>query len=187
MKRCKWVTKEPLYLQYHDQEWGKANYDEHHLFEMICLEGAQAGLSWWTILQKRDNYRKAFDQFNPEKIVNYDQVKVNQLLNNPGIVRNKMKINSVISNAKAYLKIKESGQSFSDYLWQFTGGEPIVNHWRDDSEVPASSEISKQMSKQLKKDGFKFVGPTICYAFMQAVGMVNDHTTDCFCHPNNAE
>jgi len=114
-------------------------------------------------------------------------VKVNQLLNNPGIVRNKMKINSVISNAKAYLKIKESGQSFSDYLWQFTGGEPIVNHWRDDSEVPASSEISKQMSKQLKKDGFKFVGPTICYAFMQAVGMVNDHTTDCFCHPNNAE
>lgn len=185
MERCKWVTNHPLYLDYHDHEWGKPNFDDHYLFEMLCLEGAQAGLSWFTILQKRENYRKAFDNFNPSKIINYDQEKIKQLLDNPGIVRNKLKINSVISNAKAYLKIVESGQAFSNYIWQFTDGKPIINHWENDREVPVSTEISEQISKQLKKDGFKFVGPKICYAYMQAVGLVNDHTINCFCHPNN--
>lgn len=187
MNRCAWVTNDSLYLEYHDHEWGNPGYHDHYLFEMLCLEGAQAGLSWWTILQKRENYRKAFDRFNPEKIISYDQEKIKQLLDNSGIVRNKLKINSVISNAKAYLKIVESGQSFSNYIWQFVDGQPIINHWENTQQVPASTEISEKMSKQLKKDGFKFVGPTICYAFMQAVGMVNDHTTDCFCHPNNSE
>ncbi|WP_440894703.1 DNA-3-methyladenine glycosylase I [Amphibacillus sp. Q70] len=187
MNRCTWVTQEPLYIAYHDHEWGKPDYHDHYLFEMLCLEGAQAGLSWWTILQKRENYRKAFDHFDPEKIVNYDQEKVKQLLGNSGIVRNKLKINSVISNAQAYLKIVESGQSFSNYIWQFVNGQPIINYWKNEQQVPVSTEISEKMSKQLKKDGFKFVGPTICYAYMQAVGMVNDHTTDCFCHPNHSK
>lgn len=184
MKRCTWVTDEPLYIEYHDKEWGKPQYDDQHLFEMLCLEGAQAGLSWWTILKKRENYRVAFDQFNPNKIVTYDQKKIEQLRENPGIVRNKLKINSVVSNAQAYLEILSSGQSFSDYLWQFVDGKPMINHWQSDQDVPASTKVSEQMSRQLKKDGFKFVGPTICYAFMQAVGMVNDHTINCFCHPS---
>lgn len=184
MKRCAWVTDDPLYLAYHDHEWGKPNFDERYLFEMLCLEGAQAGLSWWTILQKRENYREAFDNFDPNIIVTYDQDKINHLLANPGIVRNKLKINSVVTNAKAFLKIT-SEQSFSDYIWQFVDGKPIINQWKTTQDVPVKTDISISMSKQLKKDGFKFIGPTICYAYMQAVGMVNDHAEDCFCHPKN--
>lgn len=183
MKRCDWVTSEQLYIDYHDQEWGRPSRDDRHLFEMLCLEGAQAGLSWWTILQKRDNYRRVFDQFDPGKIVTYDRQKIEQLLEDPGIVRNRLKIKSVISNAEAYLRIIESGQRFADYIWQFVDGEQIVNHWRSGQDVPVSTTISERMSRQLKKDGFKFVGPTICYAYMQAIGMVNDHLVDCFCHP----
>ena len=187
MKRCNWVTDERLYIDYHDQEWGKPQYDDQHLFEMLCLEGAQSGLSWWTILKKRENYREAFDQFDPRKIVAYDQKKIEELSENAGIVRNKQKIKSVISNAKAYLAIVEAGESFSDYLWQFVQGEPIINHWQSHDDVPASTDISTRMARALKIDGFKYVGPTVCYAFMQAVGMVNDHTVDCFCHPSQEQ
>ena len=185
MKRCDWVTGERLYIDYHDHEWGRPSFDDRHLFEMLCLEGAQAGLSWWTILQKREHYRQVFDRFDPREIVLYDEQKVSALLGDPGIVRNRLKVNSVISNAEAYLRIVASGRSFSDYIWQFVDGKPIVNQWQDGQEVPASTEISERMSRQLKKDGFKFVGPTICYAYMQAVGMVNDHLVDCYCHPES--
>lgn len=180
--RCGWVTEAPLYIEYHDKEWGRPLYDDQRLFEMLCLEGAQAGLSWWTILQRRENYRKAFDNFDPEKIVQYDEDRLEELRQNEGIIRNRLKINSVVTNAEAYLAIVNNGQSFSEYIWQFVDGEPIDNRRKSLKEVPASTELSKKMSKQLKKDGFKFVGPTICYAFMQAVGMVNDHVADCECY-----
>lgn len=183
--RCKWVNKEPLYIAYHDHEWGKPVYDDRHLFEMLCLEGAQAGLSWWTILQKRENYRKAFDNFEAEKIVQYSEEKIQSLIENAGIVRNKLKIRSVVTNANAFLRIREEYGSFSNYIWNFVDHTPIVNRWESVTDVPVTTEISDRMSKQLKKDGFKFVGGTICYSYMQAVGMVNDHTLDCFCHPVN--
>ncbi|CAM5200212.1 DNA-3-methyladenine glycosylase I OS=Ureibacillus acetophenoni OX=614649 GN=SAMN05877842_1274 PE=4 SV=1 [Ureibacillus acetophenoni] len=186
IKRCDWVTKEPLYIEYHDKEWGVPVFDDRQLFEMICLEGAQAGLSWWTILQKRENYRQAFDNFEAEKIVQYSDEKIQELLQNPGIVRNRLKVQSVISNAKAFLKIQDEYGSFSNYIWKFVDHKPIVNEWKTIKEVPATTEISDKMSKQLKKDGFKFVGSTICYSFMQAVGMVNDHTVECFCHSLNS-
>lgn len=185
IERCTWVkTKEPLYIEYHDKEWGVPVYDDRILFEMLCLEGAQAGLSWWTILQKRENYRNAFDQFEAEKIVLYTDEKLQSLVENKGIVRNKMKIKSVVTNAKAFLKIQEEYGSFSNYIWSFVDNRPIINSWETVKEVPTSNEISDKMSKQLKKDGFKFVGSTICYSYMQAVGMVNDHTAECFCHPS---
>ncbi|MFK8067257.1 MAG: DNA-3-methyladenine glycosylase I [Gammaproteobacteria bacterium] len=181
--RCGWVpVNDPLYVAYHDQEWGVPVYDDHKLFEMLILEGAQAGLSWITVLRKRENYRQLFDQFNPEKIIHYDQNKISDLLENPGIIRNKLKVNSVVINAKAMLEIQREGQTFSDYLWQFVDGKPIINTWKTLAEVPVSTAESDAMSKDLKKRGFKFIGTTICYAFMQAVGMVNDHTTDCFCY-----
>lgn len=183
-KRCKWVTeKEPLYMEYHDKEWGVPVYDDRLLFEMLCLEGAQAGLSWWTILQKRENYREAFDQFEAEKIIHYTDEKLQSLRENPGIVRNKLKIQSVVSNAHAYLQKQKEYGSFSNYIWSFVDGSPIINEWESMKEMPVSTELSDKMSKQLKKDGFKFVGGTICYSYMQAVGMINDHTVDCFCHP----
>ncbi|MBU8906212.1 DNA-3-methyladenine glycosylase I [Desertibacillus haloalkaliphilus] len=186
MHRCAWVTnKEPLYREYHDKEWGVPVFDDRLLFEMICLEGAQAGLSWWTVLQKRDHYRKVFDQFDAEKIVQYTDEKIQSLQEDVGIIRHKMKIQSVITNAKAFLQIKEEHGSFSNYIWRFVEGETIINEWKTAEEVPVHTEISDRMSKQLKKDGFKFVGSTICYSFMQAVGMVNDHTLDCFCHPHH--
>lgn len=178
-KRCEWVSDDPLYIDYHDNEWGKPIYDDRLLFEFLMLEGAQAGLSWITILKKRDAYRKSFDQFDPEKIARYKQAKINQLLSNSGIVRNRLKIQSVINNAQCYLSIKNQYHSFSDYIWQFVEGKPIINHWKKFSEVPANTIISDAMSKDLKQKGFKFVGSTICYAFMQATGMVNDHTLDC--------
>lgn len=177
--RCGWVSDDPLYIEYHDTEWGVPTYDDRELFEMLCLEGAQAGLSWITVLKKREHYRKVFDHFNAEKIALYDEAKREALLSDAGIIRNKLKVNAFIVNAQNYLRIQEQ-QSFSDYLWQFVGGEPIVNNWKSLKEVPVSTPESDAMSKQLKKDGFKFVGSTICYAFMQATGMVDDHTMDCY-------
>jgi len=187
MKRCEWVKDaEPLYIKYHDEEWGVPLHDDKKLFEMLILEGAQAGLSWITILKKRETYREAFDDFDAEKIARYKKRKFNSLLKDVGIVRNRLKINATIVNAQCYLAILEEYPSFSDYLWQFVDGKPIKNRWKTMQDVPATTDESDVMSKALKKRGFKFVGSTICYAFMQAVGMVNDHTTDCFCYKAKA-
>lgn len=180
--RCPWAGEDPLYIKYHDEEWGVPVYDDRKLFEFLILEGAQAGLSWITVLRKRENYRRAFDNFDPERIAAYSPKKIADLLQNPGIIRNRLKINSAVQNARAFLKIVESGQSFNEFLWRFVDGRPIVNRFEKLSDVPAETEISRQMSKALKKHGFRFVGPTICYAFMQAVGMVNDHLVSCFRH-----
>ena len=179
-KRCAWVTDDPLYKTYHDHEWGRPVHDDRKLFEMLTLEGAQAGLSWLTILKRREHYREAFDQFDVNKISTYDEAKITELLNNKGIIRNKLKIHSVITNARCFLEVQHEYGSFDIYIWQFVGGQPQVNHWPTESDVPSSTKESEAMSKDLKKRGFKFVGPTICYAFMQATGMVNDHTQDCF-------
>ncbi|MDE2690076.1 MAG: DNA-3-methyladenine glycosylase I [Acidobacteriota bacterium] len=178
--RCDWVNDDPLYIAYHDEEWGVPLHDDRRLFEMLVLEGAQAGLSWYTILRKREGYRRAFDEFDPERVARYDEKKVASLLQDPGIVRNRLKVNAAISNARVWLDLRESGVQFSDFLWDFTGGKPVINAWRRLEDVPAATPASEAMSKALKKLGFRFVGPTICYAFMQAVGMVNDHTTTCF-------
>lgn len=180
MKRCAWVSDDPLYIKYHDEEWGIPNYDDRHLFEMLCLEGQQAGLSWITVLKKREHYRKVFDNFDPHIIANYNDEYLEQLLKDSGIIRNRLKVYGIRKNAKAYLRLTESGESFSSYIWSFVGGSPINNHFLSLKEIPAETELSKAMSKQLKKDGFTFVGSTICYAFMQACGMVNDHTIHCF-------
>lgn len=180
MKKCIWATKHKLEEEYHDTEWGVPIYDDRLLFEFLILEGAQAGLSWTTVLMKRDHYRKVFDNFEAAKIVTYDQTKIDALLSDAGIIRNKLKINSVVTNAKAFLEVQKEYGSFSKFIWSFTGGKPIQNEWKRFEDVPSKTEISDLMSKTLKKKGFKFVGTTICYAFMQAVGMVNDHTTDCF-------
>ena len=178
--RCEWVTTEAIYMEYHDQEWGIPTHDDRDLFEMLSLEGAQAGLSWLTILKRRDNYREAFDHFDPKMISKYGEDKISELLENAGIIRNKLKVRSVITNAQAFLQVQQEFDSFDAYIWQFVNGEPIVNDWTIHDEVPAKTQESERMSKDLKKRGFKFVGPTICYAFMQATGMVNDHTKDCF-------
>ncbi len=180
--RCAWVTDDPIYIDYHDNQWGKPIYDDQLLFEFLILEGAQAGLSWLTILKRRENYRLCFDAFNAEKIANYDVNTYKKLLANPGIIRNRLKIQSVITNAQAYLAVKQEFPYFSDYIWQFVDGKPIQNQWKNHKDVPVNTMLSDKMSKDLKKRGFKFVGTTICYAFMQAVGMVNDHLTGCFCH-----
>jgi DNA-3-methyladenine glycosylase I len=182
MPRCPWCVGPQLYMDYHDQEWGVPEYDSQQLFEKIILDGAQAGLSWYTILSKRENYREAFDSFDPIAIARYDEAKFNELMQNAGIVRNKLKINAAITNAQAYLKLQEQGTTFGDYLWRYVDGKPIVNHFKGIKEVPALTPLSDQVSKQLKKDGFKFVGSTIIYAFMQAVGIVNDHLIDCDRH-----
>ncbi|MCO7176652.1 DNA-3-methyladenine glycosylase I [Sporolactobacillus kofuensis] len=179
-RRCAWSTSDPDYIDYHDLEWGRPHYDSQELFEMLCLEGMQAGLSWISILKRRDAYREAFANFDPQVIANYDNDKVEQLMGNSGIIRNRLKINAIIVNAKAYLEIEQE-QSFSDYIWSFIGGKPITHHFSEEGSIPSSSEKSRVMSKALKKRGFKFVGETICYAFMQATGMVNDHVTHCFC------
>jgi DNA-3-methyladenine glycosylase I len=178
--RCAWAGTDPLYVAYHDEEWGVPVYDDQILFEFLILEGAQAGLSWSTILRKRPNYRQAFDQFDPAKVAEYDENRVATLLANPGIVRNRLKINAAISNAQAFLRVQQEFGSFSAYIWQFVGGKPRINTWHSLQEIPAQTDEAHLMSKDLLKRGFRFVGPTICYAFMQAVGMVNDHTTDCF-------
>lgn len=182
MQRCPWCESFELYRHYHDTEWGVPQRDDRALFELINLEGAQAGLSWSTVLKKRESYRAAFDQFDPEKIARYDERKVTQLLANPGIVRNRLKVAATIGNAKAYLALQASGQSFGDFVWQFVGAHPLQHHRRSMSEVPAQTTESDAMSRALKKAGFKFVGSTICYAFMQASGMVNDHLISCHRH-----
>lgn len=178
--RCAWAGTEALYVAYHDQEWGVPVHNDRILFEFLILEGAQAGLSWSTILRKRENYRLAFDGFDPARVAQYGEEKLIELLNNPGIVRNRLKINAAIQNARAFLKVQEEYGSFDAYIWQFTGGKPIVNTWKTMAELPAETAESRRMSKDLIQRGFRFVGPTICYAHMQATGMVNDHTVDCF-------
>lgn len=180
--RCEWCGDDPLYVQYHDAEWGVPVYDDRKLFEFLLLEGAQAGLSWITILRKRAHYRQAFDDFDPDKIARYDEAKLADLLQNPGIVRNRLKVETAVKNARAYLDIQQTEGSFSRFLWQFVDGQPLQNRWLALNEIPAATAVSQTMSKTLKKRGFNFVGPTICYAFMQAVGMVNDHVITCFRH-----
>ena len=182
MERCPWCEGFDLYRQYHDEEWGVPCHDDRALFELLILEGAQAGLSWATILKKRDHYRQVFDGFQPHLIAQYDDAKVAALLADPGIVRNRAKVVASIQNAKAFLELTTSGQTFSDFLWRFVDGEPIQNRWRALNEAPGKTIQSDAMSKALKLAGFKFVGSTICYAFMQAAGMVNDHLTTCFRH-----
>jgi DNA-3-methyladenine glycosylase I len=179
-KRCAWAGSDPLYREYHDREWGVPIHDDRALFEMLTLEGAQAGLSWITILRKRQNYRKAFDRFNYRKIARYGKPKVRELLQNEGIVRNRAKVESTISNAQAFLVIREEFGSFDAYLWEFVEGKQLVNRWKSLKDLPARTELSDALSRDLKRRGFRFVGSTICYAFMQAVGMVDDHSVDCF-------
>jgi len=177
--RCAWASND-LSIRYHDEEWGVPAHDDTTLFEFLILEGAQAGLSWDTILKKRANYRAAFDNFDPRKIASYDRRKIQSLMNDSGIIRNRLKIASAVQNAKAFLKTPDEFGSFDAYIWQFVDGSPIMNAWRSAKQIPAQTAQSDAMSKALKKRGFSFVGTTICYAFMQAVGMVNDHLTDCF-------
>ena len=179
--RCGWVSSHPLYQEYHDTQWGRPALDDRELFAKLCLDGQQAGLSWFTILQKQKNYEKAFFNFDPHKIIQLTESDVEDLLQNPGIVRNRLKVNSIIRNAKAYLNITQE-QSFCDFIWQFTDHKTIVNQWQRLDQVPVTTPESDAMSKALKKAGFNFVGSTICYAFMQAVGMVNNHTVDCHCY-----
>lgn len=182
-RRCAWPgNSDPIYIAYHDEDWGVPERDDRALFEKLILDGFQAGLSWITILKKRDNFRRAFDGFDPNIIARYGERKQTALMNDAGIVRNRSKIVGTVANARAYLNVLENEGSFSDYLWQFTSGHVLDNRWKQESQIPAVSPESEAMSKTLKKRGFKFVGPTICYAFMQAVGMVNDHVTDCFRH-----
>ncbi|MFT6029762.1 MAG: DNA-3-methyladenine glycosylase I [Oleiphilaceae bacterium] len=178
-QRCPWCSNDALYQDYHDHVWGRPRYDSKDLFAKLCLDGQQAGLSWLTILKKERSYYAAYDDFQPEKIINYDQAKIDQLLLNSGVVRNKLKVQSIIRNAKGFIEIEKDHASFAEYIWSFVEGKPIQNARETMSEVPVSTAESEAMSKALKKYGFNFVGPTICYAFMQAVGMVNDHLTNC--------
>lgn len=180
-KRC-WGNKDELMKKYHDTEWGSPLHDEQKMYELLILEGAQAGLSWSTILNKRENYRKAFDQFDYQKIAHYSQAKIEELLQNPGIVRNKLKVNAAVSNAKAFMSIQQEFESFDTYIWNFVEGVPLQKNLKTFEDMPAKTELSEQISKDMKKRGFKFVGPTIIYSFMQAIGMVNDHLIYCFRH-----
>ena len=178
--RCTWAGTEPIYIKYHDTEWGVPVHDDRRLFEFLILEGAQAGLSWLTILKKRPNYIKAFDNFDPRKVAAYNPRKVKELISNAGIIRNRLKIEATIQNARSFLAVQQEFGSFDKYIWQFVGGKTLKNSWNSLAEIPAQSEASVAMSSDLKKRGFKFVGPTICHAFMQATGLVNDHTVDCY-------
>ncbi len=178
--RCSWAGADPLYIRYHDTEWGVPLHDDRRLFEFLILEGAQAGLSWLTILKKRPHYRKAFGSFDPRRVATYDTRRISELIANKGIVRNRLKIEAAIQNAGSFLAVQQEFGSFDKYIWQFVGGKTLKNSWRTTAEIPAQTEASAAMSSDLKKRGFKFVGPTICYAFMQATGLVNDHTVDCF-------
>ncbi len=180
MNRCEWANSNQLEIEHHDEEWGVPVHDDRLLFEMLILEGAQSGLSWATILQKRNGYVKAFDNFDAVKISKYSEKKIEKLLQDPGIVRNKLKVNATVTNANRFLELQKEYGSFNQYIWSFVGGKPINNKWKALSEVPANSPESDDMSKSLKKKGFKFIGPTTCYAYMQAVGMVNDHVISCF-------
>ncbi len=178
--RCSWCGDDPLYVDYHDKEWGTPVYDDDKLFEFLILETFQAGLSWIIVLRKRENFREAFDQFDYQKIAKYDDKKYNELLQNSGIIRNKLKIKATISNANAFMKIQKEFGSFSKYIWEFVNNKPIINHWKTMKEIPATTEVSDMLSADLKKRGFKFVGSTVIYAHMQATGMVNDHVVHCF-------
>lgn len=180
--RCAWVGDDPLYHAYHDEEWGVPCFDDQRLFEFLTLEGAQAGLSWITILKKRANYQRLFSDFDVDKVSRYTPKRIERLLQDTGIVRNRLKVESTVSNARAFREIQSKHGSFSDYLWGYVDGSPIINRWKSIKQVPASTPLSDQLSKELKKAGFRFVGTTICYAYLQAVGLVNDHTTDCFRH-----
>jgi DNA-3-methyladenine glycosylase I len=180
VQRCSWALGSELEQHYHDTEWGVPVHDDKKLFEFVTLEGAQAGLSWATILKKRENYHKLFGGFEAEKVARYDERKIESLLSNPGIIRNRLKVESTITNARALLAIQNEFGSFDDFIWQFTDGKPILNRWKHIADIPTHTATSDMLSKQLKKRGFRFVGSTICYAFMQAIGMVNDHTVDCF-------
>ncbi|MDY3547029.1 DNA-3-methyladenine glycosylase I [Riemerella anatipestifer] len=184
-ERCGWVTNDEIYINYHDTEWGEPVFEDKKLFEMLLLEGFQAGLSWITILKKRENFRQAFDDFDYTKIATYNQAKLEELLCNTGIIRNRLKIESSVKNAKAFIKVREEFGTFSQYIWRFVEHQPIRNEFKNLSEVPASTPLSDKISKDLKKRGFKFVGTTIIYAFMQAIGMVNDHIQTCYKHPKN--
>lgn len=181
-KRCAWAGSDPAYIRYHDNEWGVPVYDDRTLFEFLILEGAQAGLSWITILRKRDAYRAAFDNFDPKRVARYDRRRVARLLRNPGIVRNRLKIESAVSNARTFIEVQCEFGRFADYLWRFVGGQPKINRWRSPGQVPARTRESDALSDDLRRRGFRFVGSTICYAYMQAVGLVNDHTASCFLH-----
>ncbi len=181
--RCAWPGDDPLYIAYHDQEWGVPLHDDRTHFEFLVLDGAQAGLSWITILRKRDAYREAFEGFDPQIVAAYDDVKIEALMGNAGIVRNRQKINSAVKNARAFLTVQEAFGSFDDYIWGFVDGEPIQNSWPDMAAIPAKTPLSETISKDLKKRGFSFVGPTIIYAYLQAAGLVNDHVTACFRYP----
>ncbi|GBE46503.1 DNA-3-methyladenine glycosylase 1 [bacterium BMS3Bbin11] len=180
--RCEWCTGSEIYRAYHDDEWGVPLHEDRKLFEFLILEGAQAGLSWITVLKKRVHYRKVFDQFDPVRVAKYSDKKIEKLLLDPGIIRNRLKVSSAVSNARIFLEVQAEFGSFDSYIWQFTDGKAIHNRWQSMSEIPANSAESDAMSKDLKKRGFRFVGTTICYAFMQATGMINDHTIDCYRH-----
>lgn len=184
-KRCQWVTDDPIYIDYHDHEWGRPVYDDRRFFEMLTLEGAQAGLSWITILKRRENYWEAFDQFDFHKIASYDENRIQELLKNDGIIRHERKIRSVVKNARHFIEIRNGYGSFSEYIWSFVDGQPIINYWKESKDVPQSTPLSEKISKDLKKRGFTFVGPVIIYSFLQATGIINDHEVGCFCHPNN--
>jgi DNA-3-methyladenine glycosylase I len=183
--RCNWSSNDPLNITYHDEEWGQPAHDDAHLFEMLVLETHEAGLSWILILRKRENYRSAYDNFDPKLIAQYDDAKIAELMQNPGIIRSEKKIKSTINNARAFLKVQEEFGSFDKYIWQFVNGKPIINHWQTIDDVPGETAESIAMSKDLKKRGFTFTGPSVCYAYMQSCGLVNDHTIDCFRHPDN--
>lgn len=180
-QRCPWAASDEVFHHYHDTEWCVPEYDSQIMFEFLILELMQAGLSWRTILLKRDTMRKAFSRFEPKKIARYNQAKIDQLLQDPEIIRNKLKVNAVVNNAQCYLQLEKEGTSFSDFIWQLTDFKPIVNGWTKQSQMPASTELSDKMSKQLKQYGFRFIGTTICYSFMQAIGMMNDHVKSCDC------
>ena len=182
--RCFWVTKDQVYIDYHDNEWGKPVYDDKTLFEFVVLESFQAGLSWLTILKRRENFREAFNQFDVQKVANYSSEKIEELLQNDGIIRHRGKIEAAISNAKLIIEIQNEFGSFSNFIWSYVDHQPIINHWKKREEVPATTPLSDQIAKDLKKRGFKFFGSTTIYAFMEGVGLVNDHTIDCFCYSN---
>lgn len=185
--RCGWVSNDPLYINYHDNEWGKPQHNSLALFEKICLEGQQAGLSWITVLKKRDEYRRCFFNFDPQKIILMSDDDIARLMQNTGLIRNRLKLYGIIKNAQAYLAMQAQGEDFAQFIWSFVDGQPIVNHYSALDQVPTSNNISDNLSKALKKRGFTFVGTTICYAFMQSMGLVNDHLVDCFCRTENRE
>ncbi|MCG7367812.1 DNA-3-methyladenine glycosylase I [Pantoea sp. ACRSH] len=185
MQRCGWVTEDPLYLAYHDREWGIAQNNKQALFEMLCLEGQQAGLSWITVLKKRENYRRAFHAFDPQAVSQMDDEDLARLMQDSGLIRHRGKLTAIINNARAYLAMEAKGEDFARFVWGFVDNQPVVHHFANYKEVPTTSEQAIALSKALKQRGFKFVGPTICYSFMQACGLISDHQTNCFCHPDN--